>query len=342
VEIFMREGGIVVTKTDTKKPFNFQKWIKGRQGQQTIIIVLFSIIPLALLFIFTYYPFAEMFKFSFYDRSYTRVKGFVGLDNYVDVFKKKDLFRSLFLSVYYMAGAVFQLALALYLATIFCFKIKGGNFFKGCMFFPYLINGIAIGFIFKFFYTRGFVLDTVLGWLGMDMESLPYWLRDQSINNWSLVATSVWKYFGQNMVLFIGAMMSVDASLYEAADLDGANKWQQFKYIMLPSIKTIVMLNLIMSITGSLSAFEPAYVIASKGANGTATYFVKMHEVAHTSQKIGQASAMAVVLLLIIFVATILQKLFFKYVFKSGEDEDKGAAARREKQIAKLNARKGA
>ena len=236
--------------TQTKKPFNFQKWIKGRQGQQAIIIVLFSIIPLALLFIFTYYPFAEMFKFSFYDRSYTRVKGFVGLENYVDVFKKKDLFRSLFLSVYYMAGAVFQLALALYLATIFCFKIKGGNFFKGCMFFPYLINGIAIGFIFKFFYTRGFVLDTVLGWLGMDMESLPYWLRDQSINNWSLVATSVWKYFGQNMVLFIGAMMSVDASLYEAADLDGANKWQQFKYIMLPSIKTIVMLNLIMSITG--------------------------------------------------------------------------------------------
>lgn len=111
---------------------------------------------------------------------------------------------------------------------------------------------------------------------------------------------------------------------------------------MLPSIKTIVMLNLIMSITGSLSAFEPAYVIASKGANGTATYFVKMHEVAHTSQKIGQASAMAVVLLLIIFAATILQKLFFKYVFKSGEDEDKGAAARRERQIAKLNARKGA
>ncbi len=331
-----------MARTETKKTFNFQKWLRSRQGQQTIIIVLFSIIPLALLFIFTYYPFVEMFKFSFYDRSYTRVKGFVGLKNYADVFRKKDLFRSLFLSVYYMAGAVFQLALALYLATIFCFKVKGGNFFKGCMFFPFLINGIAIGFIFKFFYTRGFVLDTVLGWLGINIESLPYWLRDQGINNWSLVATSVWKYFGQNMVLFIGAMMSVDASLYEAAELDGANKWQQFKYIMLPSIKTIVMLNLIMSITGSLSAFEPAYVIASKGANGTATYFVKMHEVAHTSQKIGQASAMAVVLLLIIFAATILQKLFFKYVFKSGEDEDRGAAARRERQIAKLNARKGA
>lgn len=319
----------------TKKPFNFLKWAKSRKGQQTLIIIGFSIIPLVLLFTFTYYPFAEMAKFSFYDRNYTKIRGFVGLDNYVDVFKRPDIFKSLFLSLYYMGGAVVQLALALYLATVFCFGVKGGNFFKGCMFFPYLINGIAIGFIFKFFYTRGFVLDTVLQWLGFDQESLPFWLRDTSINNISLVATSVWKYFGQNMVLFVGAMMSVDATLYEAADLDGANKWQQFKYIMLPSIKTIVMLNLIMAITGSLSAFEPPFVIMSGGGNGTATYFVKMHEVAHTSQKLGLASAMAIVLLLIIFVVTILQKLFFKYVFRDAEDEDKGAAARREKKLAK-------
>lgn len=322
-----------------KKPFNFGKWAKSRQGQQTLIIITFSIIPLLLLFTFTYYPFAEMAKFSFYDRDYIKIKGFVGLKNYADVFKRDDIFKSLWLSLYYMGGAIVQLALALYLATIFSFGVKGGNFFKGCMFFPYLINGIAIGFIFKFFYTRGFVLDTILQWIGFDLENLPYWLRDTSINNISLVATSVWKYFGQNMVLFIGAMMSVDASLYEAADLDGANKWQQFKYIMLPSIKTIVMLNLIMSITGSLSAFEPPYVIMSGGGNGTATYFVKMHEVAHTSRKLGLASAMAIVLLLIIFAATILQKLFFKYVFRNAEDEDKGAAAKREKKIAKMNAK---
>lgn len=73
----------------------------------------------------------------------------------------------------------------------------------------------------------------------------------------------------------------------------------------------------------------------SGGGNGTATYFVKMHEVAHTSQKLGLASAMAIVLLIIIFVVTILQKLFFKYVFRNAEDEDKGAAAKREKKLAK-------
>ena len=123
------------------------------------------------------------------------------------------------------------------------------------------------------------------------------------------------------MVLFIGAIMSVDAELYEAADLDGANKFQQFRHIILPSIKTIVTLNVILSITGSLSAFEPSYVITS-GANGTGTYFVIMDRIAHTSQKVGLACAMAVVLLGIIFACTILQKLFFKYIFRNANSED--------------------
>ena len=215
------------------------KWFKSRKGQQTLIILAFMIIPLALLFIFTYLPFGEMVKFSFYKMKYTTPvdkRVFVGLKNYAEVFRNKDIFASLTLSLYYMAGSIVQLALALYLATILSFKTKGGNFFKGLMFFPYLISGIAIGFIFKYFYTRGFVFDTILGWCGFDLESLPYWLKDQKINNWSLVATSVWRYFGNNMVLFIGAIMSVDAEMYEAAELDGANKFQTFIQIVLPLV----------------------------------------------------------------------------------------------------------
>ena len=133
--------------------------------------------------------------------------------------------------------------------------------------------------------------------------------------------------------------MSVDPELYEASMLDGANKWHQFLYIILPSIKTILTLNVILSITGSLSAFEPPYVITD-GANGTGTYFVIMHQIAHTQQKVGLASAMAVVLLAIILVVTVAQKLFFKYVFKNAEDEDINAAVRREKKLARAAARK--
>lgn len=317
----------------------FGQWARSRDGQKVFVMVAFMVIPLLLLFTFTYLPFAEMVGFSFYDMKYVGERRFVGFKNYLRVFKRDDCFGALKLSLYYMGGSIVQLVLALYLATILSFKVRGGSLFKGFMFFPYLINGIAMGFMFKFFYTRGFVFDTVLQWCGFDLENLPYWLRDQSINNISLVATSVWRYFGQNMVLFIGAIMSVDSELYEAAMLDGANKFQQFKYIILPSIKTIIMLNVILSITGSLSAFEPSYVISS-GANGTATYFVVMHEIAHTQQKVGLASAMAVILLCLIFIATILQKLFFKYVFKNAEDEDLNATARRDKKLAKLAARK--
>ena len=283
-----------------------------------LVISAFIIIPLLLLFTFTYLPFGEMVTYSFYKMKYIGERTFVGLKNYKDLFTRDDIFNSLKLSLYYMGGSVVQLVLALLLATLLSFKTKLGNLFKGILFFPFLINGIAIGFIFKFFFTHGFVFDTVLSWFGLPIESLPYWLKTQGLNNVSLVGTSVWRYLGQNMVLFIGAIMSVDAELYEAAELDGASKVQQFFHIILPSIKTIVTLNIILSITGSLSAFEPPFVI-TKGANGTGTYFIIMDQVAHTSQKVGLASAMAVFLLLIIFIVTIVQKIVLKYAFRNAD-----------------------
>ncbi|MCR5215107.1 MAG: sugar ABC transporter permease [Eubacterium sp.] len=297
-----------------KTLFNAPKLKPG----QLIVMITFMILPLILLLVFTYIPFAKMVSFSFYNMSYTRNKGFVGLDNYVKVFKRDDCFKALRLSLYYMVGSVVQLTLALFLASILSQRIKGSYVFRGLMFFPFLISGIAVGFIFKFFYTHGFVLDTVLTSIGFDLDSLPYWLRDQRINNWSLVATSVWRYFGQNMVLFIGAIMSIDQEMYEAAILDGATEFQKFIYITLPNIKTIFVLNVIMSISGSLSAFEPPYVITD-GANGTGTYFVIMHQIAHTQNKLGLASAMAVVLLLIIILVTVLQNLFFNRTLPSDE-----------------------
>ena len=310
--------------TKQKKPFSLGKWAKSREGQKVLIVLAFSIIPLLLLFVFTYLPFGEMVKFSFYKMKYTTPvdkRQFVGWKNYLDVFRRKDCFSALKLSLYYIAGALIQLVIALYLATILSFKTRCGGLFKGLMFFPFLISGIAIGFIFKFFYTRGFVFDTVLQWCGFQLDNLPYWLKDQRVNNWSLVATSVWRYFGQNMVLFIGAIMSVDKEMYEAAELDGANQFQQFLHIILPSIRTIVTLNIILSISGSLSAFEPPYVITS-GANGTGTYFVIMNEIAHVSQKVGLASAMAVVLLILIFIATILQKVIMNVLFRNANEEE--------------------
>jgi ABC-type sugar transport system permease subunit len=314
----------------SKNSFNLFKWLRSGKGQKVAVIVTFMIAPLLLLLTFTYLPFFKMIEFSMFNMKYIGAREFVGLDNYKEVFSRNDIFGAFKLSIYYMGASLVQLALALYFATLLSFKTKGGSFFKGAVFFPYLVCGIAVGFVFKFFYTRGFVFDTILQAIGFDLEKLPYWLKDTKINNISLAATSVWRYMGQNMVLFIGAIMSVDSELYEASSLDGANKWQQFKYIILPSIKTIVVLNLILSITGSLSAFEPPYVITG-GTFGTATFFVMMNRIAHEHQKVGLASAMAVVLLGIIIIATILQKVFFAVAFNDGDDNSKKIAKKMKK-----------
>ena len=100
------------------------------------------------------------------------------------------------------------------------------------------------------------------------------------------------------------------------------------------SIKSIVVLNLILSISGSLSAFEPPYVITN-GTMGTGTYFVIMNRLAHENQKVGLACAMAIVLLIIIIICTILQKLFFKYAFNDGTADESKQAVRRRKKLEK-------
>ncbi|WOO37291.1 sugar ABC transporter permease [Anaerocolumna sp. AGMB13020] len=308
-----------------KEPFSLKKWLGRRKVQRTIIIISFMFIPVLLLFTFTYLPFFNMIRFSLYDMKYIGSRTFVGLDNYMEVLTRKDILQTFKLSLYYMGASIIQLALALYFATLLSFKTKAGGFFKGAIFFPYLVCGIAVGFIFKFFYTRGFVLDTVLSWIGFSTDSLPYWLKDTKINNYSLAATSIWRYMGQNMVLFIGAIMSVDNDLYEASGLDGANRWQQFRYIIMPSIQTIIMLNLILSITGSLSAFEPPFVITG-GTFGTSTYFLMMHNIAHRYQKVGLASAMAVFLMIIIVIVTILQRIGFSLAGDNDSDVSRKTA----------------
>ena len=283
----------------------FLQKCKTMRGQQIICTITFLIVPLLLLFTFTYLPFFKMVQFSFYDRDYLRVRGFVGLRNYMDVFSRSDCFQALKLSLYYMVGSVFQISLALLFATILSFKVRGSKFFRGALYFPCLICGIAVGFIFKFFLNPGFVLDTLLGWVGI--TETPNWLENTAINNMVLVACSLWKYMGQNIVLFIGAIASVDPVLYEAAEIDGCNAWQRFKFIIVPSIRTIVVLNLILSVSGALSAFEMPYVVTG-GTFGTSTYFVVMNKLAHTDMKVGLASAMAVVLLGIIVIVTFVQK----------------------------------
>jgi multiple sugar transport system permease protein len=267
---------------------------------------LFLIAPLALLITFTYAPIANMVAYSFTDWDGVSPElHYTGAGNYTELFTREDLFRVFFVSGYYLAASALQIAAALYFATILSFNVRFRNFFKGVLFFPYLINGVAIGFVFLYFFQDGGTLDSVLALFGYHSDHA--WLGTPASANTSLAGVSFWRYMGLNFVLFLGAIQSIPGELYEAAELDGANRWHQFRYIIAPGIKPVVTLTVILSISGSLSAFEIPYIMTG-GATGTETFVIQTLNLAFRFNKTGLASAAAVVLLLIILLVTWVQR----------------------------------
>lgn len=278
----------------------------GRRWIRTATPWLFLLVPLLLLVVLTYVPVVNMFWYSLtsWDGVSPR-RPFVGAQNYVSLFTRPELFQVFFVSLYYLGASIVQMVLALYFATILSFKVRFANLWKGFIFFPYLINGVAIAFIFLFFFKPGGTLDSLLATFGANPGTL--WLGDPDYANFSLAGVSIWRYMGLNFVLFLGAIQSIPSDLYEAADIDGASRWQQFRYIIAPSIQPIIGLSLILAIAGSLSVFEIPYIMTG-GANGTKTFVIQTIDLAFKFNKVGLASAAAVVLLAIILIVTWIQR----------------------------------
>jgi raffinose/stachyose/melibiose transport system permease protein len=277
------------------------------RGRARLTPYLFLVVPLALLLTFTYLPVGSMFWYSLTKwNGLTPNPPFVGLDNYVEAFTRPELFEVLRVSLYYVGASFVQIGLALYFATVLSFKLRLRNLFKGILFFPYLINGVAIGMIFLYFFQPGGTLDATLRLLGLDGLSR-HWLGDPGTINYSLAGTSVWRYLGLNFVMFLGAIQSIPPDLYEAAELDGANRWQRFRYLILPGIRPVVGLSFILALSGSLSVFEIPFIMTG-GANGSETFVIQTVNLAFKFHKFGLASAMAVILLVIVLLITWIQR----------------------------------
>lgn len=287
------------------------QWSKTYAGKKFYTSILFLALPIILLVTFTFIPALDMVIFSFQNRDpYGTNPTYAGFSNYVTIFTDKDYLETFKNSLYYLVGSFIQQALALLLASILCSKIRAKGLFKGILFFPYLMNGVAVALIFQRFFRGddGGTLNSIISLFGADPVK---WLSNGAINNWCLVFASVWRYIGFDILMFIGAIQSISPDIYEAADLDGANAWQKFWHIIFPGIRTIIALQLILAIKGAASVFEIPYIITG-GKMGTSTFVIKTIETGFQYQKIGLASAMAIVLLFIIIVITMIQKIFFK------------------------------
>jgi ABC-type sugar transport system permease subunit len=281
------------------------------KNQRIAIICLFSLVPIVLLLTFAYYPVISMFRYSFTSwNGLSKNMEYVGLENYKTIFTKPEYFSVFKVSLYYFFTTFIQMALALYFATILSFSVRMKNLFKGILFFPTLLNGVAIGFIFLFFFKPDGTLDTILNLLGLSGLQQK-WLLNPNLINFSLAGASLWRYMGMNFLIFLGAISSIGSDIYEAAEIDGANRWHQFMHIILPSIKRILQLNLILAVSGAIGVFEIPYVMTG-GSNGSSTFVIQTVDVAFKYSKVGLASAMAVVLLGIVIVVTILQRVLIK------------------------------
>ncbi|MFE2022376.1 carbohydrate ABC transporter permease [Streptomyces sp. NPDC059499] len=281
----------------------------GRRRAAALTPWLFLSAPLALLLMFTFLPVADMIGYSFTDwDGISPMRSYVGGDNYTDLVTQPARFEVFLVSGFYLVASFLQIALALYFATVLSFNTRYRNLFKGLLFFPYLINGVAVGFVFLYFFQPDGTLDTLLRLVGAEGGHL--WLGDPDLANPSLAGVSVWRFMGLNMVLFLGAIQSIPPHLYEAAELDGANRWQQFRHIIAPSIKPIISLSFILAVSGSLAVFEIPYIMTG-GANGTETFVIQTVKLAFQFDKVGLASASAVVLLILILLITWVQRRLF-------------------------------
>lgn len=278
--------------------------------QRRIIICLFLIIPLTFLLLFTYLPAINMISYSFTSWKGYGAKTFVGLQNYIDIFSNPDIFGAFKNSIYYFIGGIIQLILAFYLAVLVNSKLKGKNFFKSIFFFPYLINGVAISLMFLFFFQPEGTLDTVMKIFGLE-KYITLWLGNENMVNYSLAFTSIWRYIGYSFIIFLGAMQSVSTEVLEAAEIDGAGEWHKIRYILIPSVKNIIKLNLILNISGAISVFEIPYIMTG-GANGSSTFVIETMNTAFKFNQVGKASAMAVVVMFIVATIALIQNIFFK------------------------------
>lgn len=280
-----------------------------KSRNRSILIVLFLLVPLIHLLIFSYVPILGNVIFSF-----TNWKGFgefqfIGFRNYKKLFSNPEYISMFKNCGWYFLVAIPQLAFAFLLAVVVNGKFRGLNFVKGILIIPFLLNGVIISTIFIIFFSNSGTLNTILSSLGL--EALQHkWLQELRVVNPAIASISIWRYYGMNFVMFLGALQAIPSELYEAAAVDGCNKWQEIKYISVPFIKKVLFINILLSVSGSIQVFEIPYIMLN-GSNGTLTPVIQIQQ-SMSDNKVGFAAALSVVVFIIVLLAICIQKVFIK------------------------------
>lgn len=240
----------------------------------------------------------------------------IGTENYVRMFSADPRFwQALKVTFSYMAMEVpLKLAFALAIAVALDKAVRAGSLYRALFYVPSLLGGsVAIAVLWRQIFEGNGTLNQVLLWLfGYKGQS---WISTPDTAIYTLVLLAVWQ-FGSPMIIFLAGLRQVPQDLYEAASMDGAGAWRQFRKITLPMLAPVIFFNMVLQIIEGFKAFTPAYVI-SGGTGGpidsTLFYTLYLYQEAFSYFRMGYASALAWVLLLVIGLFTGLSFLTSKY-----------------------------
>ncbi|MDY8025710.1 sugar ABC transporter permease [Paenibacillus polymyxa] len=268
--------------------------------------LLFALPAILGLMIFTIGPIAASFVFSLTDWTIGGQMTFIGLDNYRTILTEDTTFsQSMFVTTYYALGSVpLGLAAAFIIALLLNQKVKGLSVFRTIYYLPTIVPSIANTMLWLWMFNPDFgLLNSLLEGVGLPGSK---WIYDESTAIPSLIMMSTWG-IGNTVIIFLAGLQSVPTHLYEAAEVDGGNRWHKFFHITIPSMTPTIFFNLVMSLISTFQAFNQAYVMTNGGPNNSTLFYVfYLWRTAFTETKIGYASALAWILFFVIMVLTVL------------------------------------
>jgi ABC-type sugar transport system permease subunit len=293
-----------------RKPFRLT--IASKQALFAYAILLPT---LAIIFIFRFLPMLQAFYISLHEYDLIRPARFIGFDNFIDLVQDPLFLNSARVSVTYVVlSCVPVWVLSLALAMLFNREIRAKNYFRSAAFMPVVMPAVVNAVVWTFMYHQDGVVNTILGWFGLD--PIP-WLRSSKWALWAVIIIGIWRATPYYMVIFLAGLQAIPQKYYEAAQIDGASSWNQFRHITLPLLKPTLLLVMVMSVIVAMKVFAVPLIMTGGGpADSTRVLPLFIYQTAFEFFKMGRAAAMSVFL----FAAMMIFTVFQIRLFSAGEE----------------------
>ncbi len=299
-------------KTKTPEEKRLQKKEAGRDNKAGYLFLLPWLIGLVLI---VAGPMFASLYLSFTNYSLIQAPEWVGLDNYARMLDDPRLHKSLSVTfIYVIVGVPLQLIVALAIAMMLNEGMKGLAFYRSIFYLPSMLGAsVAIAVLWRQMFEVDGLVNQVLRLFGIPATTS--WIADPQYALWTIILLHIWT-FGSPMVIFLAGLRQIPGMYYEAASVDGASKWAQFRKITLPLLSPIIFFNLVLQIINAFQTFTQAFVV-SNGTGGPADetlfYTLYLYQRGFVQFQMGYAAAMAWLLVVIIAAFTAINFYFSKH-----------------------------